>query len=634
MADSNEVFAKRKQGQLDEAYELALQLVKEPGAGEWEQSALAWCLIDLIKREARAGNTVPLEDYRVRLERITPSSKNEILSGQRDYALSLCRPDSRLRAEAKALSQNGAHAQAVEKYHEALAAQPGDVGLQTALGWELYRHGRQLLTQEPTNIGLIKRNLSEYLKLNVEKPALLHSCMLQQATQLAGQDSLNMLAFSRLWNLDALRSDDFERFRAEDGKSYPALAEKVIRLAAKAVIASRKADDLDYLRPYLDDAIVRYPDNLWLKHAKAKALLALGRYDEALQFAVLVTKAKPGEYWAWELLGDVCAPSNPAAALACYCKGLTCSDDETFLGKLRLKLAEALIAAGELARAKWEVERVIAFRMESGQKLPDAASQIATQSWYADTGPAESNRDYHRARAADAEALLLRDMPWIPAVIGERFTVSTAEGKTRTRRRMFMDSGGATPREISIRDSELPFRNASPGEPVQLKGEFETGDKFHLYKIERRPGANWDVVPAQVGVIDHINEDKQVAHVIVARDVDGVLPLSALAGPIHVGETVAVRLAIYMSKQGERYRILSAEPTSEPPDAAVLKPFESTVRASGSMGFTDNDIFIPPDLMKTSGVTDGGMVSGLALLNFNKKRKQWGWKAISVSAMP
>jgi len=630
MISSKDVFAKRKQGLLDEAYQLALELMSAPSVGEWELKALGWCLIDLVKRDSGSGNSQQLELYRSQLETIDISADDEIFTKQRGYALSLCQPDGRLRVDAKALSMRGEHAQAAALYRKAVAAEPADSSLQTSLAWELYRHGKLLLDQESANIGLVKRNLSEYLKLSVEKPSSLHSCLLQQAAHLAGQGNLNMLAFSRLWNLEYLRSEDFERFHAKDGKIYPALAEKVIRQAGKDIIASKNAADLAYIMPYLDQAIQRYPDNIWLQHTKAKALLAVGRHEEALQFSLVVAKAKSGEYWAWELLGDVCA-ADPEAARSCYCKGLTCSRDEAFIGKLRLKLASMLIAAGDLPRAKFEVERVVAFKLQSGQKIPEAAAQIVAQHWYADVESVGSNQDYCQANAVGTETLLFSNMPWNLAVVGERFTVTGHDGKAKTKRRLFVEAG-IIPKEVIVRESDFPFREAGLGDPIRLKGEFDTNNRFKVYQIERRSaGSAWDVVPTKIGVVDHVNEAKQVAHFIVERAVEGLIPLSEVSSTLSVGEAVAVKMVKYTSKQGERYRVLAAESTSEAPSISVRKNFESSVRAEREMGFTQDDIFIPPNLMKTAEISDGDRVSGVALLNFDKKRSHWGWKAISVS---
>lgn len=630
MISSRDVFAKRKQGLLDEAYQMALELMSVPGAGEWEQKALGWCLIDLIKRDLGTDNSRQLEHYRTQLEAIVVSTGDEVFVKQRDYTLSLCRPDGRLRLDAKALSMRGEHAQAAALYRKAIATQPDDSGLQTSLAWELYRHSKLLLEQENANIGLIKRNLNECLKLNVERPSILHSCLLQQAAHLAGQGNLNMLGFSKLWSLQYLRPEDFERFHTADGNTYPALAEKVIRQAGKEVIASRNVADLAYILPHFDQAIQRYPDNIWLKHTKAKALVVVGRHEEALQFSLVVTKAKSGEYWAWELLGDVCAASDPEVSRSCYCKGLTCSRDEAFIGKLRLKLASRLIAAGDLPRAKFEVERVLAFRQQSEQKIPEAAAQIVAQQWYADVESARSNHDYYQVNALGAEALLFSNMPWISASVGEQFTVTAPDGKSKSRRKLFIEAG-TMPKEVTIRESEFSLSGAIPGDPVRLKGEFDADNRFKLYQIDlRSAGAAWDIVPKKIGVIDHINESKQVAHFIVERGIEGLISLSEFSSVLSVGEAVAVKVVKYLSKQGERYRVLSAETTSEAPGSSVRKSFEGRVRAEREMGFTQDDIFIPPNLMKAAEVSDGDWASGVAILNFDKKRSQWGWKAISA----
>ena len=47
---SKEVFAERKQGNIQKAYKMAQQLVQHNPKDSWNHKALAWCLIDLIKQ--------------------------------------------------------------------------------------------------------------------------------------------------------------------------------------------------------------------------------------------------------------------------------------------------------------------------------------------------------------------------------------------------------------------------------------------------------------------------------------------------------------------------------------------------------------------------------------------------------
>ena len=53
MITSKDVFAKRKEGCLDEAFQMAVELMKNPQRDEWAVKAFAWCIISLINRDAR-----------------------------------------------------------------------------------------------------------------------------------------------------------------------------------------------------------------------------------------------------------------------------------------------------------------------------------------------------------------------------------------------------------------------------------------------------------------------------------------------------------------------------------------------------------------------------------------------------
>jgi hypothetical protein len=68
MTTNKEVFAKRKEGAIDDAYQLALQLMASPEADEWDRKAMGWCLVDLIKRDAQTAHPENLQHYRRQLE--------------------------------------------------------------------------------------------------------------------------------------------------------------------------------------------------------------------------------------------------------------------------------------------------------------------------------------------------------------------------------------------------------------------------------------------------------------------------------------------------------------------------------------------------------------------------------------
>jgi len=625
---SKEVFAKRREGAIDEAYLMALELMGAPQADDWDRKAFCWCLIDLIKRDAKNGNLVNLPHYRSQLESSAIDPADEVLTKGSRYALSLCNPSGTEISHAKALSKEGRHGEAVVAYRKALAGGPVDRETQTGLGWELYKHAKELMAAENVNLASVKRNLNEYLKLDVEKPSLLHTCILQLATKLAGQDKFSMLVFSRLWNLEYLRPEDFERYRSEDGKEYPSLAEKVIQQASKEAAGTDNAHEQNYILPYTNNAIERFPDNIWLKLDKAKVLLSMGLHDEALSFALAVAKAKSNDYWAWGLLGDIVSRTDQEAALGCYCKALTCPADDKFTGKIRIKVAQRMLERNDLAAAKREIETVIRSKENEGYKIPEEAAAIVSQAWFAETQTAASNRNFYLVHAPTAEALLFSELPWLEANVGEKYTVPGKEDKPK---RKILLKTSSVPLEVSIPESKIGRKKLSPGDAVRVKGEFDDNQRFNIFVLEHRDSEfSWDVLYEAIGVVDHVNHEKGLLHFIVDREIGGVIFLADLSCTFVEGDAIAVMLSKYESNHGPAYHTHQARSTDKQPSTHIKRLFSEDVRVSNGMGFTESDIFVSPPLVAQYRIEDGQKISGTALLSYNRKRSRWGWKAISI----
>src|SRR5690606_29609576 len=63
----------------------------------------------------------------------------------------------------------------------------------------------------------------------------------------------------------------------------------------------------------------------------------------------------------------------------------------------------------------------------------------------------------------------------------------------------------------------------------------------------------------------------------------------------------------------------------------ALKIISGTIRLPENKGFGFiDDIFIPPNLVESSGLTDGQTISVKAILSYNKSKKEWGWKGLEV----
>lgn len=356
--------------------------------------------------------------------------------------------------------------------------------------------------------------------------------------------------------------------------------------------------------------------------------MGIGKNEEAQSFGLQVVKNKSNNYWTWELLGDIYLTNSPKLSLACYCKALLCEKDLNFVGKVKIKLAELLVKGECLDRAKFEIDEIVKYRSKQDQNISDEAKKLISLPWYKDQQPAKSNKEFYREQAVLAEELLHADIPWRRGVLGETFT--TKSNPEKPRRRIYIESDGL-PVEVSFPESKISLPHKQPGIALNIKGEDDLEGRFQIYSLKQREDdENWDIFEELVGVVDHINDQKRLIHFIVNRQIDGVIRFSELSDEFKVGENIAVRVSKYVSSKGSGYRVLTSSKTEKAVSESLVKPFQCVVREEKGMGFTDDGIFIPPPLMQSYNIADRDEIIGKAVLSFNNKRSEWGWRAFLI----
>jgi Domain of unknown function (DUF7017)/S1/CSD-like domain 1 of the TOTE conflict systems/S1/CSD-like domain 2 of the TOTE conflict systems len=638
MTTSKEVTALRKSGKLEAAYQLSLKLISSPTADDWDRAAYAWCLVSLVKYAAREDNQAKLNGYLTELQSFEVPTENILLAEHRVNALALGRSERRAVLEARELSKQGNHANAAHIYADLHAQGELQTEDKRSWGWELYRlikaefQNNDTEKISPSSVQRIKRNLNTYLKLGLKGPDLLHSLMLQQALRLTKEDHLKVLPFLRLWGPDQFSEEDLASQTGKDGKTYASLAERAIQAAASEAADSDRIDDIRFILQHVESAMIRFPENVWLKLNLVKLLRGLGRTDEARELAVEFAREKANEYWVWDLIGDL-SKDEPGLQLSCYAKALSCSQDDVFVGKVRLKLA-AHLADQHPAEARFEVEQVLSHRARAGYRVPQEAQAMSESAWYASVAPQVTGREFYARFTDEAEALLFSHLPWTEASLGDVFTIEGRDGSKPRRRRRIYVKDKLVALELSLPDSNPDVRSLAEGTPLLVQYEMSKADaaRATIHMIRPRPdGSPLDAAPELIGIIDHVNIKKSVLHVIVARGVDGTCPISAFPGQTKAGMFVKVRLSRHKSRNGERTRIIWISPSEEPPASDIYRQFCELVEVTESgLGFTVDDIFIPPNIVAQAGIESGDLVEGTAAISYDKKRGKWGLKAIEA----
>lgn len=251
--------------------------------------------------------------------------------------------------------------------------------------------------------------------------------------------------------------------------------------------------------------------------------------------------------------------------------------------------------------------------------------------------PKSTDRTFYARLSDSAEALLFSNLPWTDASLGDQFTIEGRDGqKPRKRRRIYLRTKSFA-LELSIPDNHVDIRGLNEGAPLMVQHEMSKTDpgRATIHRIRSRPNGTWmDVAPELIGVIDNINDQKSLLHVIAARGIDGTCPLSLYPGEPRVGKAVAVRLAQHYGRTGIQTRVIAILATDQPVSADILRAFREATRVNeAGLGFTKSDIFIPAHIVAASNIEDGDLVEGIAIASFNKKRGTWGMRAVEVKSV-
>lgn len=509
MVTSTDVFAKRKQGDLVTAYNMARELIESDPNDDWNFKAYAWCLIDLVKQYVNENNQELVQRFVGELKQINISPRDEVLTRSFNYVMSISDPSKESLNKAKQLSKKGQHKEAIQLLKQALAETPHDINIHDNLGWEYYRLSKPLFSQVNINTFQAKTFLSDYIRLENERPSVLHSLFLRFADKLVGSNEFNLVSFLKDWDLQNLREEDYERFVADDGKSFPSIAEKVIQHGAKDALNSNNLDHANYMLPFLDALIIRFSENQWLTYYKAKLLNAIGKHEEAVGFSIKVVKNKPNDFWTWGLLGSILSHINIDEAFSCYCRALSCRTDDKFLAGLRVEFADLLIKNKKYSEAKFEIDNAINARNKEGWKIPEALGAYQQTDWYKNSEEIKSNKSFYTQNLELANSLLFKNLQWLNASVGESFAIPDKPGKVR--RKLYIQNNKLkAPIEIAVPENKYNFKNLSPGTGLQVKGELDEQNRFQVFVIESREESEvWDIFSGSIAVIDHINSAKK-----------------------------------------------------------------------------------------------------------------------------
>lgn len=225
--DTRTVFELRREGKIQEALNMALQLYQIDPDEAWNQSALAWPLIDLCKAALTQNNLTEAQNYFNQLAAINFTSVDDIITSQ----IAFLRPKIDINyskiQEAENLSKNGNHKLALSNMKAMFSNNQLLEIHHEAYGWVIYRY----IKAEDKNASIkeLKSLMMDYINLSNERPSILHSTILNFALGFSKDHSdFNLYNFFLLWDPSKLRREDTMESH-NNGTTYPSLISRVLR---------------------------------------------------------------------------------------------------------------------------------------------------------------------------------------------------------------------------------------------------------------------------------------------------------------------------------------------------------------------------------------------------------------------
>ncbi len=201
-------------------------------------------------------------------------------------------------------------------------------------------------------------------------------------------------------------------------------------------------------------------------------------------------------------------------------------------------------------------------------------------------------------------------------------------------RKMFSEAKTEIQKVISIRVKQewgIPNQITHWTEQSWYSSASAKKDNQDLYSSHLRKAEEilFQDIPEEIIVVEFVNESKNMLSFVKNKRKYGFFNYSGyLTGP-HIGDLVKVRFS--GDGQDNFFKVLTAKKAESKLTSEAIKNFEGTLKIipPQNFGFI-GDIFIEPKLLQATILKGGESVKGRAILSFNKKKNEWGWKAIEI----
>jgi len=201
-------------------------------------------------------------------------------------------------------------------------------------------------------------------------------------------------------------------------------------------------------------------------------------------------------------------------------------------------------------------------------------------------------------------------------------------------RQMYSEAKTEIQKVISTREKQewkLPNQITQWTEQDWYKSATPNKDNNNLYSQHEKKAEEilFQDIPEEVIAVEFVNKNKKILNFVKDKQKFGFFNYSSQLDKPQIGDILKVRFN--GDGQDGFYKILSAKKAGPNLTSEAVRDYEGTLKVISpqNFGFAD-DVFIEPKLVQDNNLTNGQTLTGKAILSFNKKKNEWGWKAIEI----
>ena len=352
-----------------------------------------------------------------------------------------------------------------------------------------------------------------------------HSEILKIANRwMVDDDSKRFVPFVMKWLGEGnFRRSDWMKEKGEDGKLYPSLAVRSAKRCFELLKATPRNlisdTTLAWIKRLYSEVKDNDPDDDWNVRNYAAICVWRGETDEAISLYKYLLLHMGDKYYLWSELAGISHDDN-SVRIGLLLKAKRLERNEDFLGDIHLALASLWQSEGHGALAKEELEAYANHRKEKGWGVSKLYDELFMKM---------SSCENHDGRVDQAEYIrkaedyVYADFDWVDFVLVDKWKVEGIEHCS------LYASGDLS---FTVKTKRFPLlKSLSKGDIIQFRCNTVENEQLDRSStswmkrmvtvkkvtplVARNSGRKkWSILPVKYGIIDYVNEEKRVYHIL------------------------------------------------------------------------------------------------------------------------